>query len=270
MATFSGLEIGLSFVCGCVLLGCAAELYYLLWWKKRRSDIENQNKQLSFSSCSSSYTPTHRSSYISCWKNLNSSKPTKAQENQQDPEMGLVEDLVLTGFEEESLDLELMRLHNLHGPPRFLTTINEETKEDLESQRSRKGSRTRSLSDLLVHFDTPQASPPLKASQLLNSEAFQFYHHEFNPLFDIDINMVRSSPPPAFKFLRDAEEKLLRRLMELEAEKGENSCVKVKEKDGSFVKMTGSKGRNGGIQQIHQISGASKVLPLSSSPSNNQ
>ncbi|CAH1434292.1 unnamed protein product [Lactuca virosa] len=266
MATFSGLEIGLSFVCGCVLLGCAAELYYILWWKKRRIDIENQNLKLSFSSCSSNYTPTHLSSYISCWKNLNSSEPTKTQEKQQDPEMGLVEDLVLMGSEEESFDLELMRLHNLHGPPRFLTTINEETKEDLESERSRKGSRTRSLSDLLVHFDTPQASPSFKASQLLNPESFQFHHHGFNPLYDIDINKVGSSPPPTFKFLRDAEEKLLRRLMELESEKEANSSAKMVEKDGS-LKLVESKGK---IQQSQQISAASKVLPLSSSPSNNE
>ncbi|KAL4587667.1 hypothetical protein LXL04_000539 [Taraxacum kok-saghyz] len=233
--------------------GCAGELYYLLWWRKRRIDIENQNQKLSLSSCSSNYTPTHHSSHISCWKNLNSSKPTKTQEIQQDPEMGLVEDRVLVDSEEESLDLELMRLHNLHGPPRFLTTINEETKEDLESQRSRKGSRTRSLSDIILHFDTPQASPSLKSSQLLNPETFQFHPHGFNPLYEVDINKVRSSPPPTFKFLRDAEEKLLRRLMELEAEKGVNSSAKMAEKDGSFVKLIESKGK------FQQISAASKV-----------
>lgn len=269
MTTFSGLEIGLSFVCGCVLLGCAAELYYLLWWKNRRVDIENQNS--SFSSFSSKYSPTHLSSYISCWKTPNSSKPTKTQENYQDPDMGLVEDLVSNDSEGESLDLELMRLHNLHGPPRFLTTISEETKEDMESQRSRKGSRTRSLSDLLVHFDTPQASPPFKGANLLNLESFQFNHHglNVNPLFEIDINRLRSSPPPTLKFLRDAEEKLLKRLMELEGEKEGNSCAKMGEIDGCFVNLGGSKRKNGGIPQNNQIPAASKVLPLASSPSNN-
>ncbi|KAK9057616.1 hypothetical protein SSX86_022452 [Deinandra increscens subsp. villosa] len=253
MATFSGLEIGLSFVCGCVLLGCAAELYYLLWWKNRRIDIENQKSY--FSSCSSDYTPTH----LSCWKNPNSSKPTKTQENYQDSEMGIVEDLGLNDSQGESLDLELMRLHNLHGPPRFLTTINEETKEELESQRSRRGSRTRSLSDLFVHFDTPQASPPLKGSQLQDLQTFQFNQHgiNMNPLFEIDTKSLRSSPPPTFKFLRDAEEKLLKRLKELEGEKGMNSGVK----------LGGNNGKNGGILQNHQISAASKVLPLASSPS---
>ncbi|KAK1428725.1 hypothetical protein QVD17_17564 [Tagetes erecta] len=265
MATFSGLEIGLSFVCGCVLLACAGEVCYLLWWKKRRDDIENK-KTSSF--CYSNYTPTH----LSCWKTLNFSKPTKTQESYQDSNMGMVQDQVLNDLEEESLDLELMRLHNLHGPPRFLTTINEETKEELESQRSRKGSRTRSLSDLLVHFDTPQASPPLKGSQLLDLQTFQFNHHgvNMNPLFEVDNKSLRSSPPPTFKFLRDAEEKLLRRLKELEIEKGVNSSANAKMEeniDGSFVNMGGNKGKNNGIQQNHQVSAPSKVLPLASSPS---
>ncbi|KAL6967942.1 hypothetical protein U1Q18_033745 [Sarracenia purpurea var. burkii] len=50
-----------------------------------------------------------------------------------------------------------MRPHNLSGPPWFLFTINEESKEDLESNdgRSRgvgggKGSRAWSLGDLLL------------------------------------------------------------------------------------------------------------------------
>ncbi|KAM0051321.1 hypothetical protein Hdeb2414_s0007g00235161 [Helianthus debilis subsp. tardiflorus] len=244
MATFSGLEIGLGFVCGCVLLGCAAEVYYLLWWKNRRIDIETENKKSSLSSCSSNYTPTH----LSCWKIPNSSKPTKTHENYQDLEMGIVQDQVFNDSEEESLDLELMRLHNLHGPPRFLTTINEETKEDLESERSRKGSRTRSLSDLLVQFDTPQASPPIKGSQFQDFESFQFNNNNqhglnINPLFESDVRSLKSSPPPTFKFLRDAEEKLLRRLKELE---------------GAKVEVT---------QQNHQILTVSKVIPLASSPS---
>ncbi|OWM85577.1 hypothetical protein CDL15_Pgr029000 [Punica granatum] len=63
-----------------------------------------------------------------------------------------------------------MRLHNLSSPPRFLFTIQEETRKDLESDdgRSRKGSRAQSLSDLIMSLDTPSLtplpSPPLKAS----------------------------------------------------------------------------------------------------------
>jgi len=40
MAAFSGLGIGLSLVFGCLLLALAAELYYLLWWKKRIASSE--------------------------------------------------------------------------------------------------------------------------------------------------------------------------------------------------------------------------------------
>ncbi|GKB73565.1 hypothetical protein Tco_0934977, partial [Tanacetum coccineum] len=83
-------------------------------------------------------------------REFNSSKPSKSGKNNQDPNMGLVQDQVSNSLEEESFDLELMRIHNLHGPPRFLATINEETKEDLESLRSRNCSRTRILSDLVA------------------------------------------------------------------------------------------------------------------------
>ena len=84
----------------------------------------------------------------------------------REPEMEL--DLLHKPFGEEgTVESELMRLHNLAGPPRFLFPIKEETKEDLESEdRSRKGSRTRSLSDLMLTIDTPfltpVASSPLK------------------------------------------------------------------------------------------------------------
>ncbi|KAI3782342.1 hypothetical protein L2E82_12387 [Cichorium intybus] len=274
MSSFSGLEIGLCFLFGCILMLLSAELYYLLWWKKRVSqdteDIENQH----FSS--SKYTPVNLSSYTSCWK---TSKSPKTQEKdlqthvkQQDSDMGLGKDLALKGLGDESLDLELMRLHNLGGPPRFLFTINEETKEDLESERSKMGSRTRSLGDILDTLDTPflspLASPPLKLPQELGFEAYD--HHGLNPLFESNeaaINKVKSSPPPTFKFLRDAEEKLLRRLMQMEGEKrgsfkkmGQDSSRKTEEKDGSFVKSLVSKGKSEGGHR--QISAHSKVLPL--------
>lgn len=317
MPTFNGLEIGLSFICGCVLLGCVAEVYYVLWWRNRRIDIDNQNSSLSscsstpthlsyiscwktpnfsrpenkahekqepnmglvhdqvfkglkeksldlenqkpcLSSCYSTYNPAQISSYISCWRESNSSKPSITLKSNQDPNMSMVLDQVSNSSEEESFDLELMRLHNLHGPPRFLATINEETKEDLESLGSRNCSRTRSLSDLVAQFDTPQASP-----KLLNLECFQFHQNELstlNPLSDVDIKNPRSSPPPTFKFLRDAEEKLLKRLMELEAGKMEG------DNDSALVKFVTSKGGKLGIHENHQISGASKVIPLASSP----
>lgn len=44
MASFSGLKIGLSLVFGCLPFVLVAELYYLLWWKKRSftSDVEDE------------------------------------------------------------------------------------------------------------------------------------------------------------------------------------------------------------------------------------
>ncbi|KAK6144595.1 hypothetical protein DH2020_021415 [Rehmannia glutinosa] len=151
---------------------------------------------------------------------------------------------------EEGVEAELMRIHNLCGPPRFLFTIKEESKEDLESDdgKSRKGSRTRSLSDLVL---TPLSSPPVKTPHSLDS----YNTHGFNnPLFEslseAELNRLRSSPPPKFKFLKDAEDKLLRRLLEEEAERKMGS---QEEKSAYFVR-----------EKLHNQ--ASQVLPLASSP----
>nr|XP_043638235.1 uncharacterized protein LOC122609241 [Erigeron canadensis] len=240
MATFSSLGIGLSFLFGCVVFAFVGEVYYLL--------------------CT------------------NSSKIPKAQEtslhesdeNQEKQQEITQKDSPLKGLGEESVDLELMRLHNLCGPPRFLFTINEETKEDLEKE-SRK-SRSYSLSELLCTPETPMCSSPLikDGQKLSNLEGF------LNPLYDIDsefdFNKIRSSPPPTFKFLRDAEEKLLKRLMELEAVK-KASLMQTDEKiNGSnLVKLDGNKGKSEVVNihhDHHQMSTTpSQVLPLASSPS---
>lgn len=172
---------------------------------------------------------------------------------------------------EEGIEAELMRVHNLCGPPRFLFTIKEESKEDLESDdgRSRKGSRTRSLSDLVMAVDggatpflTPLSSPTVKNPSSLDS----YSHHGINPLFEsipeAELSRLRSSPPPKFKFLRDAEDKLLRRLLQEEAERRigvdfQDSKLDD-EKRGSFVKFLDVR------EQIHNQ--ATQVLPLPSSP----
>ncbi|KAL7204598.1 hypothetical protein ACSBR2_017636 [Camellia fascicularis] len=86
------------------------------------------------------------------------------------------------------------------------------------------------------------------------------------------MNRLRSSPPPKFKFLRDAEEKLMRRLME-EAEKRSfkiQEFVATEKRDGSFIRIiVGGKNRERELnQQVPQShSNASQVLPLASSPS---
>ncbi|XP_022158908.1 uncharacterized protein LOC111025368 [Momordica charantia] len=164
MDSFSGLYIGLGSVLGLLFLGIAAELYYLLCWKKKRINSTELEDHHEFKD--------------------------KSHETKQELDVEDAED-------EDEGDLEVMGLYNLGGQPRFLFTINEETKEDLESEDGR--SRNRSLGDIIMAietpFFTPMASPP------------SLHGFGFNPLFE-------SSPPPKFKFLRDAEEKLYRRLME--------------------------------------------------------
>uniref|UniRef100_A0A0V0IAL1 Putative ovule protein n=1 Tax=Solanum chacoense TaxID=4108 RepID=A0A0V0IAL1_SOLCH len=284
MSSFSGLGIGLSFVFGCILMGLVAELYYLLWVRKRipkneTEDQYNNNNNTPFAT---------EFSHLFCWKkhssvNNVSSDTVRNQEmndhvhNQdQDLELGSSKDLLLKGYGEDSVESELMRLHNLCGPPRFLFTIKEETKEDLESEdgksrcgdRSRTCSRNKSFSDLIL---TPLSSPPIKC-QNLDSYNCQ----GFNPLFESstenELNKFKSSPPPKFKFLRDAEEKLIRRLIELEAEKRviKNEVCLTEEK-GSFISFLGKSKMREPLQQIqvHQMNSTTcvKVLPLASSPS---
>nr|AFK46332.1 unknown [Lotus japonicus] len=219
--SLSGLVIALSVAFGCFLLALAAELCYLLWWKKRRTHTETEEEDHS----------NDAKGLLNgvCWKapsttNSVTVRSSEPENKSHEPDLELGKDVAgLKNFGEEGVECELMRLHNLAGPPRFLFTIKEESKEDLDSEdgRSRKGSRTRSLSDIMVAtidspFLNPVASSPLKCS-LDGLDSFK--HQGFNPLFESsmesELNRFRSnSPPPKFKFLRDAEEKLYRRLIE--------------------------------------------------------
>ncbi|XP_022970569.1 uncharacterized protein LOC111469506 [Cucurbita maxima] len=189
MASFSCLNIGLAVVLGFLFMGIIAELYYLLCRKKKiinTTQVEDDQ--------------------------------TKSTINPPEIRHGLELELADEQEEHEEHEEEVMGIYNLAGQPRFLFTINEESNEDLESEES----RTRRLSDIITAIETPyftpMASPPLKASPsppppLSCLDSYKL--HGFNPLFE-------SSPPPKFKFLRDAEEKLCRRLME-EAQRTKNS-----------------------------------------------
>ncbi|KAL4334349.1 hypothetical protein GQ457_07G034620 [Hibiscus cannabinus] len=284
MKSFSGLGIGLSLVFGCLVLALFAELYYLLWWKKRiaSSEVEydytNYAKELVQLLCwKKPSTPLHAPTTASNHRDTNGVEP--------DLELGPTKGLLLMGgFGEEGVESELMRLHNLAGPPRFLFTIKEETKDDLESED--KGSRRRNLNDVMLAMDTPFHSP--LSSPPLKSPLGSYYHPQgFNPLFesstDGELNKLRSSPPPKFKFLRDAEEKLLKRLM-LEAEKrvqrnggsfqdsgvkavnGATNSTEGTMMEGSFLKFIVDKNREP-LQYLPQHpSSSSQVLPLASSP----
>lgn len=299
MTSFSKLGIGLGLVFSCLLLAIVAELYYLLWWKKRISNREVEEDD----GYSSNYAKGFF--HLICWKKPSFFRSKITQDGVRDPEapcqepdqeLGTSKDLPIKAFGEESAESEIMRLHNLCGPPRFLFTIKEETKEDLESDdgksrgdRSRKGSRTRSLSDLMVITDTPYLSP--LASPRLKSPPVNvldsYHHHGFNPLFEssveAELSRLRSSPPPRFKFLRDAEAKLFRRLMEEAEKRASKNCVSVQ--DSSETKVSNSTkiteetegsflgfivGKNKESEVLHHLpqyhSSSSQVLPLASSP----
>ncbi|KAF8402881.1 hypothetical protein HHK36_010973 [Tetracentron sinense] len=304
MRSLSSLGIGLSLVFGCLLLALVAELYYLLWWKKRSF---NRGIEDDYSS------PAREFLYMFCWKKpcslsstaLNSQelctsvRITDAHVHEPETQLHLhseSKDLLLKPYGEDTVETELMRLHNLSGLPRFLFTIKEETKEDLESEdgksrgnKSRKGSRGKSLSDLLLAGDTPFLTPlssPPNFTPLTPTNCYN--HHGFNPLFESstnsEFNRIKSSPPPKFKFLRDAEEKLYRKKLIEEARKrvhenggsGQDEEVKAPassivqdEEDGSFITIVVDKSKERELHhhlpQYH--SSSSQVLPLASSPS---
>lgn len=157
------------------------------------------------------------------------------------------------------MEAELLRLQNLCGLPRFLFTIQEETKEDLESedgQKSRKGSRSRSLSDTILSMETPFLTPftsPSYFTPLTPMESL-CNHNGFNPLYesssDAEFNKIRSSPPPKFKFLRDAEDKLQREKLLKDAENHwhkrerfvkDDEFLKDEENGSSFITLIVSK-----------------------------
>ncbi|XP_010535505.1 PREDICTED: uncharacterized protein LOC104810787 [Tarenaya hassleriana] len=268
MKTVGGLAIGLSLVFGCLLLALVAEVYYLLRWNKNK-----KSKRVISQESEEEKEEEHNNGYakdliqLFCFKKPQSLQPNNGGgeiarnpdgdfDETRDLELGLMKHLAGdAGFE-----AELMKLHN----QRFLFTIKEETKEDLESDdgRSRKGSRsrTRSLSDLALgvndcntpSFFTPLASPTMKSS---SSPLESYPNHGFNPLFESEgerefnrffrSSSSSSSPPPKFKFLRDAEEKLRRRLME--EEKKRNGSVSSSPNpeppnvtEGSFLKFMNS------------------------------
>ncbi|MED6126061.1 hypothetical protein PIB30_074742 [Stylosanthes scabra] len=310
--SFIGLGVALSVVFGFLLLALVAELCYLLLWKNNNRINNNSSSQID-------EELEKGMLYGVCCNNNNSVTVVVASEeeeqeqeknNKGSADLDLMNSNCVNGVE-ESVELELMRLHNLAGPPRFLFTIKEETKEDLESEdgksrcgdgggrSSRRGSRTRSLSDLMVAIDTPflnsLVSSPLRTS-LDNLDGLGFN----NPLFessssstsspDFSTRFIRpsSSPPPKFKFLRDAEEKLYRRLMEEAQRKAQQKnqnlnqnqnhvveetteVVKVKDSLNSTTIITTEDKERYLLSVINKNlpqfpSSSSQILPLESSP----
>ncbi|XAR66296.1 hypothetical protein NMG60_11012476 [Bertholletia excelsa] len=263
MRSLSTIGLALSIVFGCLVLALLAELYYLLWWKKRK--ITKREVEEDYSSF--------------CWKSKPSLSSRALNTQEHSASLRIRDSLVndpeaqLPAFPNKDFwsnsieDDELMRLQDLQGPPRFLFTIREETREDLESEegksrgeKSRKSSKSRSLSDLALAgetpFLTPIASPPYLTPPLT----------PFRPSFElteVEFNRVRASPPPKLKFLKDAEDKLYRRrLMEEEKKKGPSTPVLFSkdEENGSFISLVAkNRGRDGGSRkptsqiELHQL-----------------
>ncbi|CAL0318840.1 unnamed protein product [Lupinus luteus] len=176
MKSLSSIGLGLSIVFGCLLLALVAEIYYLLWWKKRI--ISNRDK--------SDYgNPMKELFYMFCWKRTSTRRNTTCFTSQHVHEEREVEssqnskEFIFKPFGED-IDGEFML-----GPPRFLFTIVEESKEDLESEdgKSRNCSK--------------------------------------------EFNGMKSSPPPKFKFLQEAEEKLRRKLQKVDDEVGDASYINI-------------------------------------------
>lgn len=263
MRSLSSVGLALSVIFGCLLLALLAELYYLLWWKKRITKREIVDE---YSICPS------RLFYLFCWKKPSSLSATalNPQELHVHEPQALIHPhpnkaLWANPFQEEGEveETELARLQNLCHPPRFLFTIKEETKEDLESEDGK--SRSRRLSDVIQTVETPFWTPlasPAYFTPPISPMDSSFNQFGFNPLYesstDAEFNRLRSSPPPKFKFLKDAEDKLSRRkLLEEEGAKGE---------ENGFITIIVAKNKEKEVNHPDHNSGSSHVIPLSSSP----
>lgn len=303
MKSLSSVGLGLSIVFGCLLLALVAELYYLLWWKRRFAnkeigdDYSSPARELFFMFCLRKPSSLRNNQELCSSVRITDTLVHHDQESQLN--INTSKDLLLRPFSDDDVDTELMRLHSLSGPPRFLFTIVEETKEDLESEdgrsrvdnKSAKGSRSKSLSDLLLTVETPYltplASPPFFTPPLTPSYNQIGFNHLFESSKDAEFNKIRSSPPPKFKFLQDAEEKLYARRLMQEAEemvprkdcfaqdytkRPSSSNFLKDEDDGPFITIIIDRNKERELnEQNHQLpdyqSSTSQVLPLATAPS---
>ncbi|KAI4348155.1 hypothetical protein L6164_008913 [Bauhinia variegata] len=130
MKSLSSVGLGLSVVFGCLLLALVAEVYYLLWWKKR---ITNREIETDYSS------PVKELFYMFCWKRPSSLRQSALNPGEICNSMRITDtlvhdpdgqfqaqankDFVFKPFGQDAMEEEYMRQHDLSGPPRFLFTI---------------------------------------------------------------------------------------------------------------------------------------------------
>ncbi|KAF5733818.1 hypothetical protein HS088_TW16G00259 [Tripterygium wilfordii] len=285
MKSLSGVGLGLSVVFGCLLLALVAELCYILWWKKRITNSEIEDDSYG--------SPAKQLLFMFCWRKPSSLRVTDTLVHEPEAQIHSLHsnnnDFLLKAYgdNDDDMETELLGLNSLTGPPRFLFTIVEETREDLESEdaksKSAKGSRGRSLSDLILTVETPYLTPLASPSFFtppltpLDSTSCK----GFNPLFfesstDAEFNRIRSSPPPRFKFLQDAEQKLYRQKLMEESEKKVNShdgfsqqflsgskFFKDEEEESSFITIIVDRNKE---RELKHHGTSSQILPLNSPP----
>ncbi|CAK8541017.1 unnamed protein product [Lathyrus sativus] len=297
MKSLSSVGLGLSIIFGCLLLALVAEVYYLLWWKKKIIHREIENDY-------GNGNPLKEIFYMFCWKRPSSSSSMRhtgftppelcssmrTNDNfVHDPQVQTSKEFLFKPYGEDSVEAEYMMQHHLHddgvlGHPRILFTIVEESKEDLESEDSKSrcenksGKDSRSLGDLLdvetpyltpissPHFFTPTFTPNINISP--------YNQHGFNPLFesttDAEFNRLKSSPPPKFKFLQEAEEKLRRKMQDNNNNNSNNKGFNGNEVDDSLVTIVVDKSYEREVNHNHHSyqqqyhSSTSQVLPLAS------
>ncbi|KAJ6429135.1 hypothetical protein OIU84_020715 [Salix udensis] len=203
MKSLSSVGLGLSIVFGCLLLALFAELYYLLWWKKRfanKDDYSSPARELFFMFCLRKPSSLRNSQELCSSVRITDALVHHEQESQLNSNTG--KDILLRPWSDDSVEADLMRLHSLSG------------------------SRSRSLSDLLRTVETPYltplSSPPFFTPPLTPSCNQIGFNHLFESSKDAEFNKIRSSPPPKFKFLQDADEKLHRRKLMQETEEKNN------------------------------------------------
>nr|GMD02008.1 Optomotor-blind protein [Ipomoea batatas] len=246
MKSLSGVGLAMSLVFGFLLMALLAELYYLLWWKRRIANARIEDgaaKEFFFMFCGKNPPPPPSSLPM---KPLEVSRPDNLVRHEPQPR---------TDTEEEEEEAELMRLS---GPARFLCTIKEETMEDLESDDGRKGR-------METPYFTPPLTPDVNPFLPAKSEIFD------EPVGPHTPARQDSPPRPSFKFLRDAEEKAAQNK---DKEEGSSFCSEEElpykdEENGSFITLVFPRSREGEFvsEFSSSVSSSSQVLPLSSSPS---
>uniref|UniRef100_A0A7N0UM61 Uncharacterized protein n=1 Tax=Kalanchoe fedtschenkoi TaxID=63787 RepID=A0A7N0UM61_KALFE len=222
MQPFVSIGIAVVLFFGLVSIGAAGKVYHLLRWRRKKLIESSGVIETVVGERGSDDNSGCGGVGLFCWRKTSpvhdivSQGLGRAGREEEDLEMGLAAPKSFLG---EGVEAELMPLHSLCGPPRFLFTIEEETVEDLASE---DGKPTARLIDLIREADAKSSFISPIGSPVRRSLSSSFYcNGVLNPLFEASaeaelMSRLRSSPPPKFKFLRDAEEKMYRKLVEEE------------------------------------------------------